>query len=59
MEFLSKYPLRGGSHNDFQEECNRILEEENSAYRFINGLIVPIINEEQIAQVERALEESK
>lgn len=35
--------------------CNNILEEEVSAYRFINGKITPISNEIEMQEIENAL----
>lgn len=36
-------------------ELNRILERENSAYRYVAGKFVPITNEIEIASIEEAL----
>lgn len=38
------------------EECNRILEEEMSAYRFVGKQITQITAEEEITEIEQALE---
>lgn len=39
----------------FKEDMNTVFEEENVPYRFINGNITPIINKEEIAEIESAL----
>lgn len=35
-------------------EYNRIMEEEGSLYRIVNGLVVPIINDEEIESIQNA-----
>lgn len=44
--------------DEFIKECNRILENEASAYRFIGSVIAPIIDELQIEQLQKASEVS-
>ena len=39
----------------FKELCNTILEQENSAYRFIDNQIAPITNETEIDEIESAI----
>jgi hypothetical protein len=39
--------------------CNFFLERELSAYRFIDGIIAPLTSEEEIVEVDEALEKSK
>lgn len=43
-----------GTH-EFTNYCNGILETEQSAYRFVNGIIVPITSVHEIEAVETAL----
>lgn len=38
----------------YLNECNRILEREMSAYRFVDGQITPITSEVEIAAIEQA-----
>lgn len=48
--------------NSFQRyvgRFNSMLAEEGSAYRLLNGTIVPIIGEQEIAEVEKASESSE
>jgi len=34
---------------------NEVLEEENSAYRIIDGIVTPLIDKEQIKEIEKAM----
>ncbi len=43
----------------FMDFCNSIFERELSAYRFINGKIAQITSEEEITEIEEALESTK
>lgn len=43
-------------HDAFMEECNTILEREVSAYRFVGGLLSPVVSEVEIAELEEALD---
>ena len=49
VEFSSKY------HKDFTKICNGFFKKEMSAYRFVDGLIVEIVSEEEIKEIEYAL----
>ena len=42
----------------FMISCNSILERELSAYRFVGGILSRITAEEEIAEVDKALEET-
>ncbi|MQP23603.1 hypothetical protein GFJ94_00815 [Flavobacterium sp. LMO8] len=44
--------------SEFKEFCNGILEREFSGYRFINDKISPITNENEIAEIENAINQS-
>ncbi len=50
----AKYPNET-RNSDFMDFCNTVLENENSAYRFVGGEIVPITKEEEISEIEEAL----
>jgi len=39
----------------FEAQCNRVLENENSAYRMIEGLVTPITSKQEIGAIETAL----
>lgn len=58
IELVSEY----GSKEDkgtFQHTCNLYLEKENSAYRFINGVIAPISSLEEVSEVEEAIRQTQ
>lgn len=42
----------------FTNHCNAILEKEMSAYRFVDGLITQITNQQEVEEIEDALEAS-
>lgn len=42
----------------FKDICNRKLIEANAGYRFVGDIIVPITNEQELAEVEEALDKS-
>jgi hypothetical protein len=44
---------------EFMNECNKILEREKSAYRFIAGQLAPITNEHEKVEIEKAIAESE
>ncbi len=52
IEFSSAY------HKDFTEICNGFLKKELSGYRFVDGLIVEIVSEEEINEIEHAIANS-
>lgn len=57
MFIANSYPDKNNSVNPkFMEFCNFILKEELSAYRFVGGEITQITSEEEIAEIEEALE---
>lgn len=56
VEFVAaNYPLRAKNH-EFREFCNGVLERNLSAYRFVGGEITDITSEEEIAEIEEALD---
>ncbi len=56
LEFLASLDGHPFSPEEFMEVCNEFLEVENSAFRFINGILVPISNEHELDELEEALE---
>lgn len=50
--------LLEGLASDFEKGCNKILEREFSAYRFINGKLAPITNSIEIEGITNALKET-
>ena len=60
IEFMAEHGIskRLGGPNVFEnyiEACNDILEQENSAYRFVSGKITPITSPDEIEEIERAI----
>lgn len=54
VEFVAgTFPV-GQMKHKFIEGCNGVLEQENSAYRFVGGKIVSITTPEEIGEVEDA-----
>ncbi len=49
----------GKTKQDFMSHCNLFLKRDVSAYRFVNGKIAQITSEEEINEIEEALESSK
>ena len=55
LEFVGNHaPYRLGS---FIKECNLVFERESAGYRFVNGLITPIMNELEIEAIESAIKQ--
>lgn len=54
---VTKYPisLYKDRKRDFIKRCNSVLQRENSAYRIIGSLVVPITSKEEINEIEEAL----
>jgi len=61
IEFVaSNFPLNYEETNkDFLAKCNYTLEKEMAAYRFVDGLITKITEEEEIKSIEKAIDESE
>lgn len=58
IEFVTdNFPYQG--KDAFVASCNFVLEREGSAYRLVDGLIARITEEEQVAEVELALEKAQ
>lgn len=54
-DFLEFVYSKVDDKTTFKEIINSILEEENVPYRFIDGRITPIIDKEEILEIEKAL----
>lgn len=55
IEFVANnYPV-DSTNEGFMKACNTFLEREVSAYRFVNGYIVQLTSEEEIAEIQEAL----
>lgn len=55
IEYLYNKFLEGERRKIYTEEINRILLEEKAPYKFIDGLITPLTNEEEIRELIQAL----
>lgn len=56
-DFIEFVPAESPFVNDndsFRSECNEVLEQELSGYRFVDEQITPITSEEEIAEIEEA-----
>lgn len=58
IEFIANHYKQDDFENEFIESCNRVLEREMSAYRFVDGTILRITEQEEINEIEEALGES-
>ena len=56
IEFVANNFSRYAFKDNFRRSCNALLEKEMSAYRFIGGVITRITEEQEIGEIERALE---
>lgn len=54
VEFVAKNTRNSYIRRCFIDACNEVLERENSGYRFINEIIVPIIDNNEIEELESA-----
>lgn len=59
IEFIANNYLDKKVNSDFREACNRILEQELTAFRFVGGKITQITSEAEISEIEEALENTK
>lgn len=57
MEFVAEHYPRG-DYNSFITTCNVYLQQEGSAYRFIDGIISRITDNEEISSIEAGLADS-
>lgn len=57
IEFMANYS-DDESSKTFIRYCNIQLEKENSAYRFVNGIITEITSKEEIESIEEAITKS-
>ncbi len=58
VNLLNISPLLENSRESFAKKINKVFEEENVAYRFINGRISPITSIEEIKEIEAAIDPS-
>ena len=58
LEFFALNDYDDNRNKEFQNSCNLLFEREVSGYRFIEGIIAPIISNEEINEIETAIEKS-
>lgn len=56
IEFFVKYYNPQRMRQSFTKQCNSILEQERSGYRFVGDTITPITSEVEITDIEKALD---
>jgi hypothetical protein len=59
VEFVANNYSRYRFRETFIQRCNGLLEREVSAYRFVGGVISRITEEEQIEEIEKALQRAQ
>ncbi|MCF6328062.1 MAG: hypothetical protein L3J21_12365 [Devosiaceae bacterium] len=57
VEFMASLPLIEES-KAFTKECNKVLEREKSAFRFVGNELAPITNKTEIAEIEIAQDQN-
>lgn len=58
IEFVANNHPDQDINSKFMKRCNFVLERELSAYRFVGGKITQITSEEEIVEIEEALEKA-
>lgn len=59
VEFVAANYKRHRFPETFIQSCNALLEKEVSAYRFVDGLITRITEQEQLDEIEQALTKAR
>ena len=59
IEFVANNYKRYNFRDAFMQSCNAVLEKEVSAYRFVDGLLSRITEQEQLEEIELALEKAR
>ncbi len=57
VEFVSNYGFQV-SREEFIKACNKILERENSGYKFVDGIFIEIGSPDEISEIENAIAKS-
>ena len=55
---ILQYLLSSSPHKRERDEANALLRREGSAYRFIGSVMAPITNDEELAEVDAAIQHS-
>jgi hypothetical protein len=56
VEFVAQEHPSPFQNTFFTEECNHVLEAELSGYRFVSGIVTEITSEQEIVEIEQALD---
>ena len=56
IEFVAKNFPDENTNKKFMDACNDILEKEVSAYRFVSGQVTEIVTNEEIEEIEQAID---
>lgn len=56
IEYMSEIYIRQEVNVEFRSRVNKVLEDEMSAYRFVNEYIAPIIDDVEIDEIEEAMD---
>ncbi len=59
LEFVANNYEGCQFRDQFMKSCNHLLEKEMSGYRFVEGLITRITEEQEVVEIEQALESSR
>jgi len=59
IEFIANRLEARSVTNKFVQACNITLKREVSAYRFVDKTLVPIISDEEVAEIQQALDFSR
>ena len=55
IEFVANHYSDHRFKEEFTDACNQILEREMAGYRFVNGLVTPITDTQELASIEEAI----
>lgn len=58
IDFTADYFYKKHNSIKFITDCNIVLKRELSGYRFVNNILVPITNELEINEIEKAISQS-
>ncbi len=59
VQFIANNYSDESVNANFMNYCNQILEREVSAYRFVGGRISPLVSEQEIMEIEEAIDSRK
>ncbi len=56
LEFVADHDPSESNAQYFRRWINEILEEENSGYRFVGAVVAPLVSDEALDEIERAVD---